>query len=46
MDGWFEAEEVTCYARAAREQWERSQPDGKQTEPGTLLLVNDTRQSS
>lgn len=42
MDGWYEAEEITCYARQAREQWERDQPDGKRPDPGTLVIVKDT----
>lgn len=43
MDGWFEAREVTCYARAAREVWERDQGKGSRADPGTLVLVEDTR---
>lgn len=44
MDGWFEAVEVTCYARAARERWEREQRDhGGEPEAGTMVLVEDTR---
>lgn len=44
MEGWYEPEEVTCYARAAREQWERDHRDKRdEGEPGMLLLIEDTR---
>lgn len=47
MDGWYEAREVTCYARAAREAWERDRRDSKaELEPGTLLVIDDTRHTS
>lgn len=43
MDGWYEAREVTCYARAARESWERDHGDvSSRPEPGTLLIIDDT----
>lgn len=44
MEGWYETKEVTCYARAAREMWERDHRDKRgEGEPGTLLLIEDTR---
>lgn len=44
MDGWYEVTEVVCYARAAREQWEREQRGRNgELEPGVLVLVEDTR---
>lgn len=43
MDGWYETHEVICYARAAREAWERDRGETGPGEPGTLVLVEDTR---
>lgn len=44
MDGWYEVTEVVCYARAAREQWEREQrKNSNEPEAGVLALVEDTR---
>lgn len=46
-DGWYETREITCYARAARERWEREHSgQDKRPEPGTLVLVEDTRHTS
>jgi hypothetical protein len=41
-DGWFEAEEVTDYAQAALDRWHKEH-QGKDAEPGTRLVVVDTR---
>ena len=41
-DGWFEVEEQVDYAQAAIDQWRKDQ-DGKDVEPGTRLVVVNTR---
>ena len=48
MDGWFEPKTVVCYAKAARDQWEKEHAErdekGNLYHPpkdGELLLVVD-----
>lgn len=40
-DGWFEVEEKTCFARKARDMWEREH--AQKQSPGTILVTVDTR---
>lgn len=53
MDGWFEAREEVCYAKAARERWENEHSernkDGSLRYPpklGSMLYVADARVES
>ena len=50
MDGWFEAREEVCYAKAAREQWESEHSERSKDgslryppKPGSMLYVADAR---
>ena len=50
MDGWFEAREEVCYAKAAREQWENEHSERNKDgslryppKPGSMLYVADAR---
>jgi len=40
MDGWFEVDQRINYATAAVERWRKDNPE---PEPGTVLMVVDTR---
>lgn len=42
-EGWFDVDPQICYARAAREEYERSRGETRPA-PGTLLLVSDVRE--
>lgn len=50
MDGWFETREVACYAKAAKERWEKDHSERNKNgdlisppKEGSLVYVVDTR---
>ena len=50
MDGWFETREVACYAKAAKERWEKDHSERNKSgdlisppKDGSLVYVVDTR---
>ena len=47
MDGWFEAHETVCYAKAAKERWEKDHSEDLISPPreGSLVYVADASEA-
>lgn len=52
MDGWFEARETACYAKAAKERWEKDHSERNKSgdlisppREGSLVYVVDSSET-